>query len=361
MPNVDAAGVLTNLALSSDVKKATAALEALNRRLPDPRYGEPRTSPFLMDDFVDMLYMSKNGWSAKYTADADSAARKLIQTADMQTAFYVSETMREIGTAQDLPVVEQTFDRLRNEPKTSGGLWSKEAVLSNLSEAAKEIAKRGAIIPNTPSSPGELMCYAVALSVGRLNIDDPTVMENLNKVFAAQDPAVSWTALKALWESKLNNDSRIAKIVAPYLPTMIESSDSTLQFYAIEWTSFANTKPVRNAILSALGRSTTNTIDLVYAAKRIGMTSVALMRLAKRMDDADNCNEAINALVSTVIVQKRSWSSNGNEAVKHLPELREAYIRFIDEHKKEIDAGKQWASNDPEISSLLLKGVADLN
>lgn len=358
IPTPTATRTLIDLMDQPDLNRATVAAEALGWRLPDPKYDPKAPARFIGNGpiwYADMLYLSGRSWDPVLAEAACSTAKRLLDSGNERAIGAAASIFMCVGRPADLGSITQELDSLlaQNRIDTLGARGDNNPTYretaERLMDAGRYIVARGAAGPSVDStSPGSMLIWADLLAHQPPKSWPTGWQAEIGRLFAIPNHSLRSLALQQLYTVK--GAPELEGAYDPFLSGMIDDNDLSTQIYATYTAELTHNPKFAPAILAALANC--NTYDfrpIVDAAFTLGVGWDACNIMVNRVVDHDSAEHAAETLYHLV---KGSVGLNANYDPPYGP-LRERWYAFLIGHKAEIEAGKRYGKDDPEIKLLL--------
>lgn len=360
-PTLEATRALLALTDDTDPVRAREAAITLAKRLPEPPPGaqDPKPLPFEAALGEPRRWLSGQSWRPAFAPAARASARRLVSGNDGDGADAGAEILARVGTAADLVPVTAALDRFIRRADPSALAWDGPQATRNaimgLEWAARTNLARGGAVPPRPQTPGEADVYLVALAErpnGRPNGWDAECALLL-------DSSSAYVRARTLETLERLPDALPPPVTATLhrrLPALLTDADTDVQIPACRLALKLQWPKLRAPVLIALASAHTFplTDHATNAAIALGARWEALSVWADRLADSDQRLDALGFLTQLVDV-KHGYSGDSSMDAATAEALSARWRVFLEAHRAEIEAGRRYPADAPDVQALFPK------
>jgi hypothetical protein len=348
IPSTEATKALIELLSHKDAKFVRSVLQTLNERLPDPLLeGKLKSrNPFSNNWEEPRRYLVKNSWKPEFAPSIRKVAAKLLQEKDEGSLKCSGYILQCLGEIEDLPILIHGLDSAVIQAKglaldTNSYPRPRGACMEMLRAAT--VMMELAIEPPQPSqSPGERILFALAIK-NRPKFRPKGWESTYADLLQDEYPYVREIGLECMPESP---DKSLVKL----LPGLLLDANMDVQIAACKVTAKVKADELRKPLLKVL---TTAKDDWLvryasYAAKDFLPSLQIIQVFVNRLDDEEMSYLCQSHLTNILTGYSGSHGPKKLTAAQ-AKACKKVWLRFIQEHEKELSNGQRFAINDPVL------------
>ncbi len=346
---------IEDLAEKSDSSKfSTLAALYLCNRLPVPDIEEKSSpaGPFKSASDVVRQRFAAQSWNASLSKRARQLAQRLLSSSQVMTIRCGAFIIEAIGTPEDGPVIDSAFKRaMEMQSVTNPRRGDKDDVLDfpepipDLLRAAANLSARG-YAPDHQSCEGQTLLYFSKLSGVR-----------------SERPA-DWQDLLNFWGRQGKYPTREAALnsIPDPLPDScvklvfqgLEDEDPGVCMAACDIANQSGRKEFIKPLVQIVATEKNNSLvqRASEAASSLGDKYDYLCAWADRLGDADLFPLALESL-QKILEDRICINAQSHRTRAERLTLRDAWKRFLTEHRQELRSGKKFKSGDPVVPKIL--------
>lgn len=364
----EATQALIGLLEHKDPAFALKVAQTLNLRLPDPEF-EGRLQPrsvFKNSSFDERRKRLINlSWRSEFALPIRLFARKLLARDDRDSlvtgAFIISCIGESVDLAELLPALDRAVVNTKTAPLEKDIYPLPRGACTELIRALDISIELGSAIPVEPKNAGEAVLFLRA--IGLRTDFRPDGWENMYAKLLQYDiPYVRQLALENLPVPLTASQLEIVR-------TLLADADINVRIAACDVAKRAKAGELAEPILKILSSLDRNAIEpgslefwLINAADNaayaLGARLARLQIWASHLDEEGMARAAIEQLAG--IVNKEGITSYGardNIDIETARALKVKWTKFLQEHGKDIQAGRVFKIGEPELPADLFQNV----
>jgi hypothetical protein len=349
IPTPTATRALVALLADSDPKLAQAAARGLAMRLPDPALtgGLGARNPFENAYSEQRKYLSAAAWVPTLSEDVRAAARKWLDAPEVGIVVQAAFMIEAVGAPPDAPALiralDVAVDRTRTVPAETDIYPTPRGACMELLRAARILVARGATSAASPSTPGELALWLVALDAGARPQGWEVVLER-----ALQHP-IAYVRQLALERAPHPLPVSLEKLVAANLI----HADDDVRVAAAQLAAREGLIALAGDVVKAMPKVTGLRLSSVSdAAYRLGARMERLRVLVQMLAAKDTFDEALSELI--YVLDCHGESRSGGVPDDARAPLIPLWSHFIAAHEADILAGRKISLDDPSVTADLV-------
>lgn len=362
IPTPGATLALLELASNPDPSRAVSAVQTLNGRLPDPALAGkliPR-SPFQDPTASSRLVLSRSAWRPQFAPLARSIARRLVASPDPNTVIAAAYVLECIGTGDDFPALtsalETAIQRAPPVPVFEGFYPRSYGACAELERATLMRLQTGARVTPLLRTAAEQDEYLQALTAQPSHRPSDWPEQCLSLLDSPVPYLRARTLATLVTLSPL--PPPLADTLRQRLPTLLLDRNEDIQIAACALAQKvkdpALLAPVLQALMSARDFPLPN--ELTNAAIFQGGRWEALKFWADHLDDPTRKMDALG-FVQRILDSGSNGGYDSNYDAATGAALKAKWDRFLLAHRQEIEAGKTYSRETPEVQDLFPKNV----
>lgn len=298
-------------------------------------------------------YLMRRSWRPRFEKDVRAAARRLLLSKSTFTVGSGAFMIQAVGTRADQAPLTRALTwairKTRTLPLETHVYPRPRGACAELLRAARVLLTRGALVPQKPRSPGEILFYLVAWG-SKAPSERP-------RDFAKR--AVRWLRHPIPYVREKTLTLTAHKLPGPMgarLRPLLRSRNVEVQIAACRAIRDSKIKRYQREILRliAVARRRWLVYEVNHAAHAIGIPKDRLYAAwARRLDDPTMTKMAFDKLCW--LIQHRGGSSmSGTPDAAEGRRLKRRWLRFIRDHRAAIRAGRRFRVGDPELTADLI-------
>lgn len=359
IPTPAATAELIRLIDAMDPNRAAIAGDGLARRLRNPVRPDGYDALTRMRK-SDINYLYSEGWSPSFATGARGAARKLLTYNSALASASGAQILLCVGDRQDLASVTAALDRelalntvTHLEPDDPG--QAHLAAIDNLTDTAVELEKPNHGTAAAPNTPGEMLVWLAAICSKKPVVWPDGWQVIMNRLFATPNHALRAVSLENMGESVA--DPQVAGVLIPYMPDMLRDDDWNLSTRAVYAAGYIHSFSLNPALLNMLrSMDVGQSGEVVSVLNKNGAEwdalSVLIDRAKASNPGSDNTAQYAENEMFSLLAGRNPSSDFGQLSPSDALAYVSKWRAFIDAHKAEIQVGKRWKADDPEIKEL---------
>lgn len=342
----EATEALLGLAVDTNPEISSRAITCIAKRV------------ILPDWPPDITKYFEKFWTDELKKRAIELSLQLISDKPRESSAYATRILigfsRREHAPQLIDLINRTFKKYQHDNSEQNAYLRGQSVCSELIRAAERIAATGFSPELAPESPGEAVFYLLAFRY-QASFRPPDYWKIVDELANHEIAVVRELALACAPGSR--HESPPGFFVETVSERIFDQSDA-VRAAACKYACRSN-KPDWQQDLAGLLNSTRNEwliSDAYDAAIACGYPRDKLMTLcAERLTELQS-DDVIRELYDqlTNVIDLGSSSSNAINWRKSAPKLRNAWMRFIDRNRDDINAGKEFLLDAPEITTDLV-------
>ncbi|GAB4460078.1 MAG: hypothetical protein OHK0029_23510 [Armatimonadaceae bacterium] len=351
---------LLNLSASAKPPIALSACRAVNQRLPIlARDREQAGNPVEARE-----YLVQNAWQEAFSLPVRVRAAVLLTSRNRDLVREGVEMLERVGAPDDIPQLSRALDsELRRVPDTYP---QPEGLRSELLRAVDQLIERGYSPTKTPRTkfPGECAVYLRWVAAKGWKNITPAWQSKIVALLGHPLPSVRAMALYTLPEefpalalplpqrrAAVAQDGTL-KAARKLMPKLLRDRSLLVRVYACDAAAKVqdwNLVPVLQKVLET-SKSRYERAAATASLLELGGRYPCLLTWADHLDRPGLMEEALLVL-SRVQAQGEGVYERSGESVQQGKQLQAKWQAFLKAHRKEIEAGKVWQWDDPEVPS----------
>jgi hypothetical protein len=352
IPAPEATRALIDLLGHADLAVARAAAQILAMRLPDPALDGalgPR-SPFLNDLRDARRYLRNAGWRGDFAPDVRAAARRLLNSPDVQDVVEGAFMIEAVGETSDAAALSKALTTgLRKTvslPFEAGIYPRPRGAMHELIRAAEALVSRNNVAPARPKEPGDLALWLIAVGRGAR----PDGWQDRFAAILAH--RLLYLRELALTQLPTDAPARLFNAVGPAL----RSAHIDLKIAALEVVRRAKLVKYHDTVVAIVRTARPkDTLLLSFssnALRAIGGRVELLEIMAARLAEPDVSNDAFSHLYG-VFDGVTGWGGGVTDPAE--AKMASARWRaFIAAHRSALASGQRFSLDDPAITADLV-------
>jgi hypothetical protein len=359
IPTPAATLTLLELACNPDPTHGLEALQTLNERLPDPPFWGEVMKPYQPPNptATPRYVLSRAAWRDAFAPPARALARRLLTAPDPYTVA-AAFTLECVGTVDDLPALTAALDTaIRQVPRVpifQGSYPRSYGACAELERATLMRLQTGATVPGPLDTAAAQDEYLQALTAqpSQRPADWPT------RCLFFLDSPVPYLRARTLATLAAMSDvsplpPSITDALRRRLPALLLDQNEDIQVgacaLAIQIKAPALLAPTLQALTEARDFPLPN--DLTRAAIFQGGRWEALQFWADHLDDPARKQDALG-FVQYLLEPRLGGGYTSNYSTATATALKTDWDRFLVAHRPEIEAGKTYSLDNPEVTGL---------
>lgn len=356
---------LIDLSASASLKVAIAACRALNARLPavswDWRGPDGGVNPV-------RAYRIQKAWQPDFAVTVRLRAAVLLTAKEADLVREGAEMIERVGIGEDLSQVTRALNQemkrfVDSYPAPSTPQFS-------LLRAARQLYTRDARPPQNPRDKfsGEIASYLIWIQTRGWKTVPASARAKVIPWLTHSLASVRALALETLPERftapELTPQQRraaeagdaVLKATRKVLPRLLKDKSLVVRIHACEAAVKAqdwSLQPYLQAILSN-SKSEWERKASGDALAALGGRFLALKTWATRMDQPGLMYGALMALSGVIAQSGSNGYDQSGESAALAKDLKARWLKFLTDHRKEIEEGKVWTWEDPEAPHNLI-------
>ena len=362
IPTPEATLALVELASDPDPSRAVPAAQVLNGRLPDPALSGkliPR-SPFRDPRASSRSVLSRSAWRAQFAPLARSIARKLVASPDPGTVITAAYVLECIGTVDDFPVLtsalETAIQRTPPIPVFDGSYPRSYGACAELERATLMRLQTGAQVTAPLRTAAEQDEYLQALTA-QPSHRPPDWPEQCLSLLDSPVPYLRARTLATLVTlSPL--PLPLTDTLRQRLPALLLDRNEDIQVAACAMAQKFKDPTLLAPVLQALRNARDFPLpnDLTNAAVYQGGRWEALNFWADHLDDPTRKMDALG-FVQRILDPRSIGGYDSNYDAATGAALKSEWVKFLLAHRQEIEAGKTYSREIPEVQALFPRKI----
>ena len=362
IPTPEATEALLELANDPDTPRAVAATLTLNARLPDPtlRGKLVHRSPFQDPTASPRLSLSQSAWRPRFAPSARALARRLLVSPDTTAVAAAAFILECVGTRDDFPALTSALDTAIQKtpaiPEQMGFYPRRYGACQELERASLVRIQAGDPVTTAPRSLAEQDEYLQALTAQppQRPPDWPA------RCLALLDSPVAY--LRAQTLATLVTLSPLppplTESLRTRLPALLLDQNQDIQVAACDMALKIKDPALRAPVLQALAQARDFPLpnSLTRVAYFQGVRWEALKFWADHLDDPTRKMDALGFLEG-VLNPRTGGGYDSNYDAATGAALKAEWDRFLLAHRKEIQDGRTYPLDAPEVQALFPKKV----
>ncbi len=366
IPTPEATQALLFLMRDPDPKRRLQAAQTLAGRLPDPAlHGKlGKRNPFEDQFAAPRLYLSRTSWRADFATPIRADARRLLLSGDTETIACGAFLLECVGTNEDLPPLMQALDRAiaktQTTPPEPNQYPHPRGACLELERATRVRLEAGAGFPTFPASPAAQDLYLQALSVS----PDARPADWQARCLTFLGSPVAYVRAQTL-ETLAERKPFPSSLTGPLrlrLPALLTDRDEDVRIPACWLAQTIKDPALRAPTLQALAsaRQFPLTDEATHAAIFQGARWEALKFWADKLDDGAQKQNALGFLILLLQWDHGSGSDSSFDAATGTA-LKAQWDEFLAAHRADIEAGKRYPRDAPEMQPLFPSKIFSFN
>lgn len=307
-------------------------------------------------------YLLKRSWSDDLKKSAMESAWDLLAGNDRQDIIRGARIAQPFGTKDDLPRLIDVMDRVLVKYKDLGieqrAYLRPSTASGTLADAAQALLQRGAPPPESATTPGRAVAWLLALGLNE-NFRPDGWRESARALIGHEIPFIRDIALRNL---PLPLDEATVVLVAE----AIEDDFAPVQGAACDLAGKAKLKAFGPPLIAVLKRTQNDWVmrATFRAATECGVDNDRRLEICvRRMKPRDNewTLLMLQLLLDGAIETNGYGGRNDGNWASILPDMKRAWLEFIDSHRQELREGKKFEVAAPPLSPEMFPPKFQLN
>lgn len=327
------------------------ACPQLCMRLPDPYLtGELGKRNIFEDGRKEpRRWLVEKSWRKRFSTDIRKIASEFLKDPDKDWVATGAYMMECVGIKSDVPLIVSALNRevnktLSYELRTDIYPRPRGACME-LQRATKMMLKRGAAVPENPTSPGESILFLIALQ-DNTEFRPKGWMETCDRLLKSDIPYIQENTLKAL-------PTPMPKLLQKHLMLILKSRDVDASIETCRIIERDKLTDLKESILAVLRTATEDWLFRAAdnAAFAVDAKYERIEILVSRLDEPDIMFNCLNAL-KTIFTNASGGGANSNIDIPATARLiKPKWQTFIKEHRAYLESGKTFDLPHPKVTA----------
>ena len=355
IPTPQATQALLSLTADADAGRAVQAGVALNARLPDPEltgkivhrsvFGDPSAGP--------RAALIQQSWRAEFAPSVRARAKR-----------FLTFMLECVGVKEDLPALldalEAAVEKAPSLPVPTNYYPSSYGACTELERATLVQLQRGATPPAVPRTLAEQDFFLQALA-SQPSFQPAGWENNSLAIVDGPNTYLQAKALTAL-RSRAPFSSELTAALLQRLPARLQDKDFAVQVAACGLAQKIKDPALQKPVLAALASARLFPLpnNATAAAYFQGLRWEALKFWADCLDDPARKQDALGYLTRLVPLG-HGFGANSNFDAATGAALKAQWDTFLAAHHADIQSGRQYSLDDPEVRALFPPKIFQLS